>query len=844
MGIQLWIAEKPSMARDIAFVLGAQNKNGIKYEGTYQGKTVWVTWSIGHLMTIADPEAHDPKWKSWRVENLPIMPTEIKWQVIDRTAKHFAELKKLVQNKNVSEIVNACDAGREGELIFRTIYYACQKQIPTARFWVSSLTVSAIKSGIEQLQPASVYDPLSSAAYCRAIADWIVGMNATRAMTARAGSLVTLGRVQTPTLAMIVERDLKIENFKPEPYWHVEVDLESYRGAKWKGKWIRSTVASDDLLANGQVDEQTDEHEIMEEVTESKDKKSIAKKITQKSKAEQIAQKVKQQYGKIIHLERKEESVPPPQLYHLTALQQDANVRFGFSADQTLKIAQKLYEYHKAISYPRTDARYITPDLVPQLPKVVAQLQAPYQDLIKDWKPVKLGGRYVNAKKVNDHHAIIPTNKKISLDALDTDERKIYDLIVRSLLMALSENAIDEHIHVESEILGEVFGANWKRELKAGWRVMSGKSAKNAQELAPNVMKDEPVRVLESAVLDLQTQAPHFFQDSSILSAMEKAGNQLKEKALKDLLQGSGLGTPATRANIIENLLHRQYVKRDQKRLISTQNGRDVIRNLQNEELKSVHLTADWENLLKQIEDGQIAPQIFYDKLKAFIPKMLSDLANTPAMQLTKVQDTPRSVNRTKNNSEDQSTTKSTRTRTTKSTAETSTTAKSTTAKSTTAKSTTAKSTTAKSTTAKSTTAKSTTTKKSAISLPEKIDQTLCPKCKQAYLIKGRSAFGCGRWREGCHFLIPFQYDGIVILERQAIEIAILYRVKNFLEKEGQYYDLHLCLEIEPPLKLQVNPDSKYAHTKTKGFSEKSQAYQYQNVESSPTSWRNLAKRS
>jgi DNA topoisomerase-3 len=270
---------------------------------------------------------------------------------------------------------------------------------------------------------------------------------------------------------------------------------------------------------------------------------------------------------------------------------------------------------------------------------------------------------------------------------------------------------------------------------------------------------------------------------------------------------------------MIENLIHRQYIKRDQKRLISTQNGRDVIRNLQNEELKSVHLTADWENLLKQIEDGQIDPQIFYDKLKAFIPKMLSDLANTPAMQLTKVQETPRSVNRPNNNSEDQSPTKSTRSRTTKSTTE-------------------------KSTTAKSTTAKSTTAKKSAISLPEKIDQTLCPKCKQGYLIKGRTAFGCGRWREGCHFLIPFQYDGIVILERQAIEIAILYRVKNFLEKEGQYYDLHLCLEIEPPLKLQVNPDSKYAHAKTKGFSEKSKAYQYQNVESSPTSWRNLAKRS
>jgi DNA topoisomerase-3 len=602
----LVIAEKPSVARDIVSALAGSFD---EHKNFYESDDYVVTFAVGHLLELSDPEDYDPAWKSWKLDNLPIIPKEFKVRPRDKkSATQLNLIHKLLKRNDVERVINACDAGREGELIFTHIYETSEADKPVDRLWINSMTKAAIREGFEKLRPSNQVEPLRDAARSRSEADWLVGMNATRAATVRRGwgaGVVSLGRVQTPTLAMMVKREREVQAFKPEPYWLVHATFDP----RYHGLWFEG------------------------EETRLKDGK----------RADEIVEKVTGKTGRVESVERKEQSERAPLLYDLTSLQRDANRRFGFSARRTLSAAQSLYEGKKAITYPRTNSRWLSGDLVPQL-KPTAETLVPIQDyaagaryvLGLDQLPLQ---RVVNDAKVDDHHAIIPTDIRHNVSDFTPDERRIFDLVARRFLAVFHPPARYARTTVVTEVEGERFRTRGKVTLEAGWRGVYGvepdteskqdEDAEGEGEL-PALQQGQEVRCVQAESEAKETKPPPRYTEATLLSGMETAGKLVDDEELREAMKERGLGTPATRAEIIETLIRREYIERAGKDLQPTPKGMSVITMLEEHPITSAELTGDWEKQLMDIEHGNGDRTAFMDGIAGFAKTTVEEIANLP----------------------------------------------------------------------------------------------------------------------------------------------------------------------------------------------------------------------
>ncbi len=609
MAKTLIIAEKPSVGRELTQVLpGAFAKE----EGFLEGPEHIVTWAVGHLVQLADPDEYGEKYKKWRMADLPIVPERFKLTIRDeRSKKQMTVIQRQLGRSDVESVVNACDAGREGELIFAYIYEKAGSRLPVQRLWLSSMTTEAKRQALAHLRPASDLAPLEAAARSRSEADWIVGMNATRAATIRLRAsfdgAVSLGRVQTPTLAILARREQEIRDFTPEPYWVVDAHFDPLenRPRRYEGRFH---AGANPRLAGAQ-------------------------------EAEQIVAACRGQVGEITKLETSERREQPKLLYHLTSLQSDASSRFGFTASRTLRAAQRLYEEHKALTYPRTNSRYITSDMVEEI-KPIARLvgerseyaQAAQYVLGLDLLPL---GRVVDNAKVTDHHAIIPTlAERHPVEKMEGDDLRIYDLVVRRFLAIFHPEAVFENTRVETTVGEHVFRTRGKRIVVSGWRAVYGEQAdtergeddEGREQQLPKLQKGERAEVLEVGSEEKVTKPPRRFSDGSLIDLMETAGKLVDDEELREAMKESGIGTPATRAAIIERLIQVGYVERDARALVVTEKGMNVIRLLGEHALTSPSLTGDWERRLNRIETGEDSREAFMGDIEKFAQDTVGEL--------------------------------------------------------------------------------------------------------------------------------------------------------------------------------------------------------------------------
>lgn len=607
MGKILVLAEKPSVGRDLARVLGCSQGGN----GCMKGSKYIVTWALGHLVTLADPEAYGDQYKTWSLETLPMLPKKMQLVVIRETAKQFKIVKELLNSPDIDELVIATDAGREGELVARWIIMKAGFSKPIKRLWISSQTDKAIKEGFSNLRPGREYENLFRSAQCRAEADWLVGLNVTRALTCKYNAQLSAGRVQTPTLAMVVERENEIKRFIPKDYWTIQASVDGFV-IRWQDK------------ANGQT------------------------RIFSRQKADELLEKIKGQTGEVTEVKKEAKQEPPPLAYDLTELQRDANKKFGYSAKQTLGIMQKLYETHKIVTYPRTDSRYITEDIVPTLAERLKAISiGPYAQaaasLIRGGiKPTK---RFVDNSKVSDHHAIIPTEQYVNLADLDREERNIFDLVVRRFLAVLSPAFEYEQTTVRVNVNGELFTARGKIIKSKGWKAVcessSGSGAQDdEQELSgsaddgpeqnlPDVKKGSRLKLNSVQLAAGKTRPPARYTEATLLTAMEHPGKFIENEALRETMDRTGgLGTPATRADIIEKLFNSFYMERRGKEIHPTSKGIQLI-DLAPEELKSPELTARWEQRLQLISKGQSDPAAFINEMKEYASKLVSNVISS-----------------------------------------------------------------------------------------------------------------------------------------------------------------------------------------------------------------------
>lgn len=598
MGKTLVIAEKPSVARDIAKTLGVSGKN----EGYLTGENYVVSWAIGHLVTLAEPEAYDVKYKKWNFETLPILPDSMKLEAIKKTRSQLKVLHKLMHSREIDEIICATDSGREGELIFRYIYEITQCRKPFRRLWISSMTETAIREGFAHLQDGSHYDLLYHSARCRAEADWLVGMNASRAYTIRYGALLSIGRVQTPTLALIVEKQKEIDAFVPQDYFEVQADFEQYTGF-----WI-------DEKENTRLD--------------------------LREKAEQIAARVKGQRGIVSQIVKEEKRQLPPLLYDLTELQRECNRKFGFSAKKTLDIAQSLYEKRKMITYPRTDSRYLSDDMVGKIKQTLGRLKdvqefSPYAAEVLAKEKLPLSKRIIDNSKVTDHHAIIPTDTRLRTDHLTPEENKVFSLVAARFLAVFYPAYVYEATKVYTKVGLDTFLSKGKTVLQEGWQAVEkallpetrkNKTEKEEEQQLPPLTEQQPVVAKRTKVLDKKTKAPPPYTESTLLSAMENTGRFVEDEELKEQMKDSGLGTPATRAAIIERLLSVGYIMRKGKTLVPTEKGQKLIAVVP-EELRSPQTTGKWEKGLSSIAKGKMTEERFLESIRRYVRFLVDDAA-------------------------------------------------------------------------------------------------------------------------------------------------------------------------------------------------------------------------
>ncbi|MEI2314460.1 DNA topoisomerase III [Bacillus paramobilis] len=600
MAKSIVIAEKPSVARDIARVLKCDKKGN----GYLEGSKYIVTWALGHLVTLADPESYDVKYKQWNLEDLPMLPERLKLTVIKQTGKQFNAVKSQLLRKDVNEIIVATDAGREGELVARWIIDKVRINKPIKRLWISSVTDKAIKDGFANLKPGKAYDNLYASAVARSEADWYIGLNATRALTTRFNAQLNCGRVQTPTVAMIANREDEIKNFKAQTYYGIEAQTTNQLKLTWQD-------------ANGNS------------------------RSFNKEKIDDIVKVLDKHNATVVEIDKKQKKSFSPGLYDLTELQRDANKKFSYSAKETLNIMQKLYEQHKVLTYPRTDSRYISSDIVGTLPeRLKACGVGEYRSLAHKvlQKPIKANKSFVDDSKVSDHHAIIPTEGYVNVSAFTDKERKIYDLVVKRFLAVLFPAFEYEQLTLRTKVGNETFIARGKTILHAGWKEVYENRFEDddvtdgvKEQLLPRIEKGDTLTVKLIMQTSGQTKAPARFNEATLLSAMENPTKYMdtQNKQLADTLKSTGgLGTVATRADIIDKLFNSFLLEKRGKDIHITSKGRQLL-DLVPEELKSPTLTGEWEQKLEAIAKGKLKKEVFISEMKNYTKEIVAEIKSS-----------------------------------------------------------------------------------------------------------------------------------------------------------------------------------------------------------------------
>jgi len=685
--VKVCIAEKPSVAREIAQVLGASSRK----DGYFEGNGYAVTWTFGHFCTLYQPDDYKPEWKRWDLNSLPMLPDKFLTKLMKDAGvkKQFAVIKKLF--KSASLVINCGDAGQEGELIQRWVIKEAKYRGPVERLWISSLTKEAVKEGFEDLRPASEFDALFHAGAARAIGDWLLGMNATRLYTLKygAGKLVlSIGRVQTPTLAMLVKRHHEIINFVSKPFWELQT---TYRDVIFR-------------YDKGRFEKIEDGQDLLNKITD----KPFTIVSSTKKKGKEYA----------------------PRLFDLTGLQVHCNKRFGFSADMTLKLVQKLYEL-KTVSYPRVDTTYLPNDVYPKIKGILSKLSGYQQYTVELLKsPIRKSKRVFDDKKVTDHHAIIPTGVQSHMDA---NQSKVYDAICRRFIANFSPDCDVNNTVVIGESESINFKAKGKEIVNPGWKVLYPKSKKKDEDgktkdeevFLPTFTKGEKGPHAPS-LLEKQTQPPKYYTEATLLRAMETAGKTVDDGELRHLMKENGIGRPSTRANIIETLFRRQYAYRKKKLVMATDLGIQLIDTIGNPLLKSAELTGQWEQKLRLIESKKYNPSAFIQEMKDMTEGLVTEVRMSKATSKIDVSKIPdRSYGKKRKPSKYK------------------------------------KPTSARSgQTAKKTPSSSKTSSKG-------VAQQSCPKCKIGQLLKGKAAYGCSQWNQGCRFTLPFTFMGKKVSDNQ-----------------------------------------------------------------------------
>jgi len=696
--MKVCIAEKPSVAREIATVLGANTKR----DGYFEGNGYAVTYTFGHLCTLFEPNDYKPYWKSWDLNNLPMLPEKFQTKVVanDGIQKQFNIVKSLFDKATV--IINCGDAGQEGELIQRWVINQANYKGEVQRLWISSLTTEAIKEGFQNLKPSKNYDNLYYAGFSRAIGDWLLGMNATRLYTLKHGGykqMLSVGRVQTPTLAMLVNRFKEIENFKPQPYWELQTLYREILFNCEEGRFLK------------------------------------------KEEGELFANKVKESDFEIVSITKKKGTEYAPKLFDLTGLQVYCNNKFGFSADETLKIVQKLYE-QKVVTYPRVDTTFLPNDVYPKVAGILKNLtkySALTQPLLS--KKIKKSSRVFNDKKVTDHHAIIPTGVQINLQY---NQQQVYNIITKRFIAVFYDDCKVSNTSVIGKADVVTFKTTGKEILEKGWRVVfesSKTEEKNTAGILPTFVKGEKGAHIPS-FLEKETKPPNQFSEATLLRAMETAGKQVDDDEMRELMKENGIGRPSTRANIIETLFKRKYIKRNKKQLLPTQTGIQLIDTIQNELLKSAELTGLWEKQLKEIEKGNYNAGTFIKNMKKMVDNLVYEVrSETVRANISAVVNTNQ---------------------------------------------------------AKATSSK-TAAKKS------KISSIKCPKCAKGTIIKGKTAYGCSDYKNGCNLRLPFTFLDKKISENQYVRLlqkGCTVNLKGFKTSAGTVeglvrFDENYSLKLE-----------------------------------------------
>lgn len=691
MGKILVIAEKPSVARDIAKVLQAKQKG----EGCLIGERYVVSWAVGHLVTLAEPEEYDEKYKKWNFSTLPILPEEMQLKAIKQTRDQLKILHSWMHKREIDSLICATDSGREGELIFRYIYEITKCKKPFQRLWISSMTEEAIKEGFRALKDGREYDLLYTSAKCRSEADWLVGMNATRAYTLQYHALLSIGRVQTPTLALIVERQKEIDAFTAEDYFEVQADFGGYTGL-----WI-----------------DREEHT----------------RIDREDAAQAILAKTNGKPATITKVEKEEKKTPPPLLYDLTELQRECNRKFGFSAKKTLDIAQSLYEKRKMITYPRTDSRYLSEDMKGKVKSTIHRLQAleeyaPYAEPLM--QEIRFTKRIIDNAKVTDHHAIIPTG--VPARNLTDNERKVYDLVVRRFIAAFYPDCEISTTTVLGKVDKVDFKVTGKQILKPGWRVVFGAEQKDSdaepsdeEGVLPDFVKGES-GPHKPTLGEKWTQPPKPYTEATLLRAMETAGKLVDNDELRDALKENGIGRPSTRAAIIETLFKRNYIRKERKNLFPTATGVELIDTIQEELLKSAELTGLWEKKLRQIERGTYEARTFLEELKLMVHQVVINvLSDQTGRTITIEQAAPE-----KPQAEKEPKGKKTR--------------------------------------------KPRAKKEKTAGQPESTTvpvKPVCPICKKGSILRGKTAYGCSEYKDGCTFRMDYATYGEGLSDEELVKV-------------------------------------------------------------------------
>ena len=714
--MKVCIAEKPSVAKEIAYIIGAKSRK----DGYFEGNGYCVTWTFGHLCTLKTPDDYQESWKKWHLDSLPMLPDKFETKLITNKGvkKQFNTIKKLFKQAEV--VINCGDAGQEGELIQRWVMNQAKYKGKVLRLWISSLTPEAIREGFKNLKNAKQYDNLYYAGFSRAIGDWLLGMNGTRLFTLKYGGykqVLSIGRVQTPTLALLVRRYKEIENFVPHPYWELQTIYRDVAFQYTKGRFLK------------------------------------------KEEGDALLQKVTDKPFIITAFNKKKGKEYPPRLFDLTSLQVHCNKRFSYSADQTLKIVQKLYE-KKVVTYPRVDTTYLPNDVYPKVAGILGKMTN-YSQFTQSLlgKKIRKSSKVFNDKKVTDHHAIIPTGIQKSLPI---NEQHVYDAIARRFIAAFYPDCIVNNTTVLGEVDGVPFKATGKEILEEGWRVLFPKSKskpsiaskakeadkkkKEEEKILPNFTVGETGPHLPS-LLEKMTQPPKHYTEATLLRAMETAGKIVEDEELRDLMKANGIGRPSTRANIIETLKFRNYMARKKKLVIATSIGIQLIDTIQNDLIKSPELTGQWEKKLRDIESGTHSAKQFITDMQNMVQTLTQEVRNAKNISKIVNEQAPKTSRKFG-----------------------------------------------------SKTAKRASTKSKSIT-----DQT-CPKCKKGKLLKGKAAYGCSAYKTGCTFRLPFKFKEKEISELQLLRLlqyGSTIQLKGF--KEGGR-KVNGNLVFTPSFELELKP--------------------------------------